>query len=182
MSLTWQFEFCLGKKAFVYIIDLTALVWRVFPLTAFGGKFKFIFVPKQKLICFDVLVQLWSNCIIEYTCQICGFALDLKTGNISPSTLFVTSWGSIKETEVSALTCQSRKMIPQQNCTQDFLNDGQYQRNGILRYERVFGKTYVSTGGETTTKVTFLSLPQIHRHSVWKLLKNSHIFKRNEFR
>jgi len=43
-------------------------------------------------------------------------------------------------------------MIPQQNCSQDFLNDGQYQRNGILRYERVFGKTYVSTGGETTTK------------------------------
>merc|ERR1712095_247574 len=47
--------------------------------------------------------------------------------------------------------CQC-KMIPQQNCSQDFLNDGQYQRNGILRYERVFGKTYVSTGGETTTK------------------------------
>ena len=55
------------------------------------------------------------------------------------------------------MMCQSvANMIPPKNCTQDFLNDGQYQRNGILRYEKVFGKTYVSTGGETTTKVSHL--------------------------
>lgn len=38
------------------------------------------------------------------------------------------------------------------NCQPDFLNGGQYQRNGILRYERVFGTTFVSTGGLETTK------------------------------
>jgi len=44
-------------------------------------------------------------------------------------------------------------MLPEkENCTQDFLNAGQYARNGILRYERVFGRTFVSTGGLTTTK------------------------------
>merc|ERR1712018_372069 len=45
------------------------------------------------------------------------------------------------------------KMLPEkENCTQDFLNAGQYKPNGILRYERVFGHTFVSTGGLTTTK------------------------------
>jgi len=38
------------------------------------------------------------------------------------------------------------------NCSSDFLKQGQYQLNGIRRYERIFGKTWVSTGGETTTK------------------------------
>src|SRR4051812_1473919 len=33
-------------------------------------------------------------------------------------------------------------------------NNGQYSRSGILRYERVFGEGYVSTGGpETTSKL-----------------------------
>ena len=44
------------------------------------------------------------------------------------------------------------------NCEREFLDDGQYQRNGILRYEKIFGKTFVSTGGESTTKV-----PQMYR-------------------
>merc|ERR1712183_221160 len=45
------------------------------------------------------------------------------------------------------------KMLPEkENCIQDFLNAGQYKRNGILRYERVFGHTFVSTGGLMTTK------------------------------
>ena len=39
------------------------------------------------------------------------------------------------------------------NCSHEFLDAGQYQKNGILRYERIFGETFVSTGGETTTKV-----------------------------
>jgi len=42
------------------------------------------------------------------------------------------------------------------NCSHEFLDAGQYQKNGILRYERIFGETFVSTGGETTTK-TFLN-------------------------
>merc|ERR1711963_1074566 len=47
----------------------------------------------------------------------------------------------------------SKMSLPEkENCTQDFLNAGQYKKNGILRYERVFGHTFVSTGGLTTTK------------------------------
>ena len=34
-----------------------------------------------------------------------------------------------------------------------FLDNQQYQTNGILRYERIFGPGYVSTGGFETTKV-----------------------------
>src|SRR6516165_3573668 len=32
-----------------------------------------------------------------------------------------------------------------------FDNNGQYSRTGILRYERIFGDGYVSTGGPATT-------------------------------
>jgi len=32
-----------------------------------------------------------------------------------------------------------------------FLDANQYSRKSILRYEKIFGKTYVSTGGEVTT-------------------------------
>jgi len=39
-----------------------------------------------------------------------------------------------------------------ENCSPEFLDAGQYQKNGILRYERIFGETFVSTGGEKTTK------------------------------
>ena len=36
---------------------------------------------------------------------------------------------------------------------QKFLDEQQYNKRGILRYEMIFGETYVSTGGqETTTK------------------------------
>ena len=34
-----------------------------------------------------------------------------------------------------------------------FLDNQQYQTSGILRYERIFGQGYVSTGGFETTKV-----------------------------
>ena len=44
------------------------------------------------------------------------------------------------------------------NCSHEFLDAGQYQKNGILRYERIFGETFVSTGGETTTRVCKLEL------------------------
>ena len=32
-------------------------------------------------------------------------------------------------------------------------NNGQYSRTGILRYEKVFGHGYISTGGPETTDV-----------------------------
>lgn len=35
---------------------------------------------------------------------------------------------------------------------QDFLDNHQYTRNGILRYERIFGDGFVSTGGLETTR------------------------------
>ena len=38
---------------------------------------------------------------------------------------------------------------------QKFLDEQQYSRNGILRYEKIFGEDFVSTGGITTTKVRF---------------------------
>ena len=38
-----------------------------------------------------------------------------------------------------------------------FLDNQQYQTTGILRYERIFGQGYVSTGGFETTKVEFMT-------------------------
>ncbi|KAK7505822.1 hypothetical protein BaRGS_00003093 [Batillaria attramentaria] len=35
---------------------------------------------------------------------------------------------------------------------QEFLDNQQYSANGILRYEKIFGRTFVSTGGLETTK------------------------------
>lgn len=34
----------------------------------------------------------------------------------------------------------------------NFLDTSQYSRNGILRYERIFGEGFVSTGGLDTTQ------------------------------
>ena len=42
-------------------------------------------------------------------------------------------------------------------------NNGQYTRNGILRYEHVFGRGYVSTGGHTTTQALESKLAQALR-------------------
>lgn len=36
---------------------------------------------------------------------------------------------------------------------QAFLDENQYSRKSILRYERIFGPTYISTGGQETTNV-----------------------------
>lgn len=36
---------------------------------------------------------------------------------------------------------------------QQFLDNQQYTKRGILRYEKMFGAGYVSTGGPSTTKV-----------------------------
>ncbi|WP_406694007.1 methyltransferase domain-containing protein [Singulisphaera sp. Ch08] len=45
-------------------------------------------------------------------------------------------------------------MTPQQtsdSSSQIYDNNGQYTRKGILRYERIFGEGYISTGGHETT-------------------------------
>jgi len=39
---------------------------------------------------------------------------------------------------------------------QEFLDNKQYSRNSILRYERMFDKHFVSTGGLETTEVCML--------------------------
>ena len=41
---------------------------------------------------------------------------------------------------------------------QKFLDTQQYARKGILLYERIFGTTYISTGGEQTTRDFFTGL------------------------
>lgn len=50
-------------------------------------------------------------------------------------------------------------VVEKKNCTSDFLDAGQYSRNGILRYERIFGHTFVSTGGLATTEEFCSNLP-----------------------
>lgn len=48
-----------------------------------------------------------------------------------------------------------RSTEPQSGFTsfQQFLDNQQYTNRGILRYEKMFGAGYVSTGGLSTTKV-----------------------------
>ena len=42
---------------------------------------------------------------------------------------------------------------------QKWLDGNQYTRNGILRYERIFGDDFISTGGVETTEVCSTLLP-----------------------
>ena len=44
------------------------------------------------------------------------------------------------------------------NTTQEFLDTNLYSKKSILKFERIFGHTWVSPGGETTTKVIILLL------------------------
>ena len=56
-----------------------------------------------------------------------------------------------------------RKVVtdkPQRDNFRAFLDGVQYSRTGILRYERIFGPGFVSTGGLETTKVS-LSAPTL---------------------
>ena len=49
------------------------------------------------------------------------------------------------------------------NDARHFLDTQQYNTHGILRYERIFGPGFVSTGGAETTKVDPLLVARI-RH------------------
>ncbi|KAJ0048736.1 hypothetical protein Pint_17057 [Pistacia integerrima] len=55
---------------------------------------------------------------------------------------------------IGAYICWTWQKVSSQNDRgfQQFLDNVQYQLNGILRYERVFGQGFVSTGGVETTK------------------------------
>jgi hypothetical protein len=61
-----------------------------------------------------------------------------------------------------------RKVVtdkPQRDNFRAFLDGVQYSRTGILRYERIFGPGFVSTGGLKTTKASFPAptlLPACH--------------------
>ena len=45
-----------------------------------------------------------------------------------------------------------------QSTFQDFLDQQQYSKNGVLRYEKIFGPGFVSTGGLDTTKVCLMRI------------------------
>lgn len=44
------------------------------------------------------------------------------------------------------------------NSFQEFLDEHQYSRAGVRRYEWIFGETFISSGGLQTTKVCFTSI------------------------
>ena len=53
---------------------------------------------------------------------------------------------------------------PQKGTFRAFLDSVQYSRTGILRYERIFGPGFVSTGGLETTKVCLQLCPCSFEH------------------
>lgn len=62
------------------------------------------------------------------------------------------------QNQVCWLMQKARRDVAQQqqggfSTFQQFLDNQQYTRRGILRYEKMFGSGYVSTGGPSTTKV-----------------------------
>lgn len=44
-------------------------------------------------------------------------------------------------------------METKDKASQEFLDQNQYTKQGILRYEKIFGRGFVSTGGLDTTEV-----------------------------
>lgn len=41
--------------------------------------------------------------------------------------------------------------LSRSSASRSYDNNGQYSRTSILRYEKIFGKGYISTGGRETT-------------------------------
>ena len=56
-----------------------------------------------------------------------------------------------RQSELSSPTAAMANANYDSKDFQKFLDNQQYTRNGILRYEKIFGEDYVSTGGITTT-------------------------------
>ena len=76
---------------------------------------------------------------------------------------------SVGQTNIVSLLMQIcwkwRKVVTaeaQRSNFRAFLDGVQYSRTGILRYERIFGPGFVSTGGLETTKVS-VALPGLPR-------------------
>jgi len=46
---------------------------------------------------------------------------------------------------------------------QKFLDENQYSKNGVLRYERIFGHTFISTGGKETTDRFLKTIPSLQK-------------------
>ena len=61
--------------------------------------------------------------------------------------------------------------VSDHNATQEEMDNNQYLKNGILRYQRVFGYTFVSTGGKQTTEVC----KKYFRHAVPTTIQNIYI-------
>ena len=68
-----------------------------------------------------------------------------------------TSFGSRRSTccalAAAIVLLQVCTTEPRGKAFRHFLDGSQYQVTGILRYEKIFGEGYVSTGGAETTKV-----------------------------
>lgn len=69
-----------------------------------------------------------------------------------------TCW--LQTTFVAAFLCDFYPNFPKMPTTsqqsdefQQFLDQNQYSSNSILRYEKIFGRGFVSTGGLETTEV-----------------------------
>lgn len=60
---------------------------------------------------------------------------------------------------VSQLSCQKNMPATDQQSEefQKFLDQNQYSSNSILRYEKIFGRGFVSTGGLETSQVRIYS-------------------------
>ena len=82
------------------------------------------------------------------------------TSHMNPTVLFdadrVVSLSLVQAKQESFHVCYTFKKIArtdEHSTFQDFLDQQQYSRNGVLRYEKIFGPGFVSTGGLDTTKV-----------------------------
>ena len=56
-------------------------------------------------------------------------------------------------------TASSANQTDSSPATPRYDNQGQYSRTGILRYEKVFGEGYISTGGHETTEYLISKIP-----------------------
>ena len=53
---------------------------------------------------------------------------------------------------LNASSSSSKYVSNQKSASKEFLDNHQYTKNGVLRYEKIFGKHFISTGGINTTR------------------------------
>ena len=54
--------------------------------------------------------------------------------------------------DVNASSSSTKYTPNQKSASKEFLDNHQYTKNGVLRYEKIFGKHFISTGGINTTR------------------------------